>query len=101
MFDTLTTLIIHMYSHPKMSLYIPNWDGDSDWSSCSLSFEPLTPDENSNDLNVDASAATAAALKASTLGMFARTTNVPSPTFIMLPIFLEGALTEWMGALFL
>ncbi|KAG5615681.1 hypothetical protein H5410_015505 [Solanum commersonii] len=37
--------------------------------------------------------------KALTLGLLARTTNVPSPTFNMLPLFLGGALTEWMGAL--
>ncbi|KAH0761212.1 hypothetical protein KY290_017285 [Solanum tuberosum] len=40
-----------------------------------------------------------AAPKASTLGLLARTTDVPSPSFNMIPLFLGGVLTEWMRAL--
>ncbi|KAH0632390.1 hypothetical protein KY284_035176 [Solanum tuberosum] len=88
-----------MHSHPKVNSYVPDWDRDSDWSSCSPLVEPLTTDENSNDLNIDVSVVVVAAPKASTLGLFARTTDVPSPAFNMLSLFLGGELTEWMRAL--
>lgn len=42
-----------MQSHPKVSSYFPDWTGDSDWSSCSPPYEPITPDENFNDLNAN------------------------------------------------
>ncbi|KAH0634704.1 hypothetical protein KY284_037490 [Solanum tuberosum] len=30
MFDKLTSLIIHMQSHPEVNSYVLDWDGDSD-----------------------------------------------------------------------
>ena len=83
-FDTLTSLRIHMQSHQEVSSYVSDWDGDSDRSSCSPLFEALTPNKNFSNLNVDAFVATAAP-KASTLGLFSRTTNVPSYAFISFP----------------
>ncbi|KAK6779395.1 hypothetical protein RDI58_021579 [Solanum bulbocastanum] len=88
-----------MHAFSFGSEFVCSWDADSDWLSCSPSFEPLTTDENSSNLNDDAPPGSIVAPKASTLGLFARTTYVPSPAFIMLPLFLGGALTEWMGAL--
>ncbi|TMW83409.1 hypothetical protein EJD97_001821 [Solanum chilense] len=72
------------HSHQEVSSYVPDWDGDSDRSSCSPLFEALTPNKNFSILNVDAFVA-AAAPKASTLGLFSRTTNVPSYAFISFP----------------
>uniref|UniRef100_K4C5J3 Uncharacterized protein n=1 Tax=Solanum lycopersicum TaxID=4081 RepID=K4C5J3_SOLLC len=74
----------HLKSHQEVSSYVSDWDGDSDRSSCSPLFEALTPNKNFSNLNVDAFVA-AAAPKASTLGLFSRTTNVPSYAFISFP----------------
>ena len=85
-FDTLTSLSIHMQSHQEVSSYVLDWDGDFDRSSCSQLFEPLTPNKNISDLNVDAFVVVAAP-KDSTLGIFTQTTNVPSHAFI-LPLYI-------------